>query len=233
MIKNQTCICAPHIYDTEELQQKITEHTQEACNQWIYNLETNDNEYIVFQNESYILAHDQRDGRLCHKSFLIVYRDRRLRTLRDLRQSDAHMLLESYNRVLNYVQDRFSSLDRDWNVYFNYFPSVFQLHAHVNISHGKIHMRAHNLIRIVKNLFKDSNYYRDALILTRISKTNPVWESYTKTTPSYELESEIPMQSTPEKPLPMSKLTLRDDDDVESCPDNLEQHNGMARHRLT
>lgn len=211
------------------MQKKITEHTEETNNQWIYNLENNDNEYIIFQNESYIFAHDQRDGHLCHRSFLLIYRDRRLRTLRDLRQSDALILRESRTRAMEYVRQRFGSNHRGWNIYFNYFPSVFQLHAHVNVAHGKIHMRAHNMLRVLKNLMVDSNYYRDALLLTRISKTNPVWEWYIKTAPSNELEPAEPPQSSPQHQrdavgsLSLSKLTLFDVDEAKSCSDNLER----------
>ena len=90
-------------------------------------------------------------------------------------------------------------------------------------------MRAHNMLRVLKNLTVDSNYYRDALLLTRISKTNPVWEWYIKTAPSNELEPAEPPQSPPRHQkdamgsLSLSKLTLFDVDEAKSCSDNLER----------
>lgn len=87
------------------------------------------------------------------------------------------------------------------------------------------------MLRVLKNLMIDSNYYRDALILTRISKTNPVWEWYIKTAPSNELESAEPSQSSPPhrqdamESLSLSKLTLFDVDETVSCSESSERPN--------
>ena len=57
-------------------------------------------------------------------------------------------------------------------MFFHYMPSVFQLHLHVTAKAQYINMsRAHFLLRVAKNLQRNSTHYAEALILTSSCRT--------------------------------------------------------------
>jgi hypothetical protein len=59
-----------------------------------------------------------------------------------------------------------------FSVFFHYMPSVFQLHLHVNMQSEYISTeRAHHLSHVIGNIQRNSEYYMQALILTKMCKT--------------------------------------------------------------
>ena len=95
-------------------------------------------------------------------------------TIRDLRQKDVGML----RGVLASVRSQMRERHPEWAscvVYFHYYPSVYQLHAHVCEDKGVLHVhalscRCHHIAHLLRNLEKDSEWYAKALILTRRPK---------------------------------------------------------------
>lgn len=168
-------ICSPHIYYSEHCQRLIESSTRRATNQWIYNIESSAQEDIVIRHKHFLICKDickkEQDGKL-----LIVFKDSSLRTIRDLEERHINMLMEAYAITKLWMKE--NGIGDSWSIYFNYFPSNYQLHAHVLPTTNKTHMRAHKLLRVVQNLTKDSAYYKKALILTRLSRTNSVFPPY-------------------------------------------------------
>ena len=87
-------ICDPEFFYADATQQHLQQHIEASDRQWIYNLSTNNQEEIHIQTKDWILAKDKHPG--SDLRFLIVYQDRTLRTIRDLRQRHIPMLMESW-----------------------------------------------------------------------------------------------------------------------------------------
>lgn len=207
LIKSIQCICSPELFFGFQIQNLISKNIKLKENQWIYNVEKASTEYVLKTCQDFLICYGKKDGKMCTKKLLIVYSDRNLHTLRDLRAKHIGMLQKSYQDAIKTFKDLHPK--EDCIVYFNYFPSTYQLHAHVTPCQKKIFIRSHNLLRVVKNLHRDSSYYCNALILTRICLKNPLATFYQPTKSSNELETEILSQtSLSEVNLVMSKLTL-------------------------
>ena len=97
------------------------------------------------------------------------FKNRNLKTIRDLRESHLVMLQEVYVTVSAWLKSRHKN---KYYMYFHYMPSVFQLHLHVNSNTQHINWdRAHLMSTVTANLRQDSQYYAKALILTKMCKT--------------------------------------------------------------
>lgn len=157
-------------------------------------------------NQEEIILHDDKDFLICIDQgmttdlnrFLIVYKDQELHSIRNLEGCHVSLLLRSYEAAKKCIEAVYDSCGPPprYSIYFNYLPSVYQLHAHVVPHENKIHLRSHNILRVVKNLYLDDHYYKKALILTRIAKSNPLFSSYMqhKIMSSDELEKRHPKE---------------------------------------
>jgi len=147
-------------------------------------------EKVYYECHDYILAKDIHPGQ--DTRYLVIFRDTRLKTIRDLRGGDVPLLRNIYQRVARFVRER----HRAWpgfGVFFHYHPSVYQLHAHICMSDfpseragsdsqglRRLHRdmgvsdnstnRRHYMAHVIRNLGSDSDWYRNALILTSINK---------------------------------------------------------------
>ena len=73
--------------------------------------------------------------------------------------------------------------EENWEFYFHYMPSVFQLHLHVNTIRAMRNPdRIQPLHVVIQHLKKNSEHYKDALILTRMCKTVKRMQSHKKIT---------------------------------------------------
>ena len=161
-------ICSPEFFYSEATQAYLSNHIQGTDRQWIYKLSGAVNEEIYIDTDEWILAKDKHPGN--DLRFLIVYKNRDLRSIRDLRQSHVNMLLESKQTSMRYIQKHISP-SSSWMVYFHYYPSVFQLHAHIaSFTTSRNQDRIHYMHNVIANLAHNSNWYRDALILTRCTR---------------------------------------------------------------
>ena len=174
-MKHFHIICSPHIYYSARCQNLIHESTQKTCNSWIYHVVQNTNEAILYDNVNFTICKNITKKEDDAFKYLIIFKDLSLKTIRDLSQANIPMLLQAYNQALKLIS---AQKCKSWCVYFNYFPSNYQLHAHVSPSVYNIHLRSHKLLRVVKNLWRDNYYYKKALIFTRISKNNAVFQAY-------------------------------------------------------
>lgn len=136
--------------------------------QWIYDLVAQPDEIIYHTCDEWLLARDKHPG--TDTRFLIIFKDRSLRTLRDLR--DVHLPLlrdarnTSYKTLANCMGASVKDVVAQWRIYFHYYPSVFQLHAHiVNEAVNRNADRVHDLRHVMRNLATDSLWYYNATIL--------------------------------------------------------------------
>lgn len=138
--------------------------------QWIYKLISNDitnkNEIVYLQTADWLLCANRVVNE--QQSFLIIFKDLQLKTLRDLRQQHIMMLQNAAKKVKNWL---LTNRLYHYHFYFHYMPSTFQLHMHVNKNKSKCSMRQQPLHVVINNLISDTNYYKNALILTKYCKT--------------------------------------------------------------
>ena len=159
------------------MQNYIRNNRSDTGQRWIFDIihgAYRPTEIILRRTDKWTLC---RDAHNIQSRWLVVFYDKTLNSIRDLRGDHVNMLLESQRecqRVLmcqNIINDT-----HKLEFFFHYMPSVYQLHMHVyahnnSISNTKPHIRRHSLHQIVRNLSKDSDYYLDALILTTLPKT--------------------------------------------------------------
>jgi len=169
-------ICSPHDYYSETNQKCISRLCARDNRQWIYTLidagSAAHNEIVVSETAQWLLCLDKHPGE--DTRYLVVFRDLGLKTIRDLRGDDAPMLRDVLLRVRAQVLARHP----EWAgcmVYFHYFPSVYQLHAHVCEDTGAPQLRAgscrcHHVGHVLRNLLADPQWYAKALILTNRPK---------------------------------------------------------------
>jgi len=169
-------ICSPLEYYSNTHQDYIAKLCARDNRQWIYSLidegTKTQNEIVMQETQDWLLCLDKHPGE--DTRYLVVFRDLALKTIRDLRSKDAVMLRE----VLSSVRLQMRERHPEWAgcvLYFHYYPSVYQLHAHVCEDQGTAHARAlscrcHHISHVVRNIEKDSKWYANALILTRRPK---------------------------------------------------------------
>lgn len=175
-MKHYQIICSPHIYFSSLCQNLIECSTKKSYNNWIYHISSNDREAVLYQNKEFTICRDipKKDETHTNK-MLVVFHDTSLRTIRDLRQRHIPMLLNAYSEGIKLID---SDTRQEWSIYFNYFPSNYQLHAHISPRTSHMHLRSHNILRVVRNLDSHDAYYKDALLFTRLSRNNAVYAAY-------------------------------------------------------
>lgn len=137
---------------------------------WIFDII--DNKYEIEPIENLVM---QEDGwslifEPTQRKLLVVFKDTDLKTLRDLRGKHVAMLEEIRYSVKNKIKADWHLFDlqaepRHIDFYFHYWPSVYQLHAHVKLTQGRTSDRCHSFRHVIRNLKQNSNWYEDALIL--------------------------------------------------------------------
>lgn len=164
-------ICCPHEYYGSDFLRFIYNESRSQRHNWIYDIiQTgclSKHEQVFIDRKDWCLCVDKHHGH--DVRYLVVFRDQTLRTIRDLRDNHLAMLYDVYATVAAWLKSRHK---QKYYMYFHYMPSVFQLHLHVNSNTQHINWdRAHLLSVVTGNLHKDSEYYKKALILTKMCQT--------------------------------------------------------------
>jgi len=167
-------ICSPEHYASEEVQLYIRHKLRERDKQWIYELikyagngavTMRNHETVHIDTDAWMLCRDVHPGR--DTRYLVVFKDRRLLTVRDLDGSHVGMLANMQDRVALFMRQHHGDGWRKYRSFFHYMPSVYQLHAHVSAHTMSVNStRRHYLKQVIDNLRKRSDYYEQALILT-------------------------------------------------------------------
>ena len=164
-------ICCPHEYYGSQFSQFVENEGRAAKHSWIYDIiargAASKHERVFIERTQWCLVLDKHHGN--DVRYLVVFKDLSLRTIRDLREEHLSLLEDINATVSSWLQ---LHTKHQYYFYFNYMPSVFQLHLHVNSNTQHINReRAHFLSVVCMNLRKDSEYYMKALILTKLCAT--------------------------------------------------------------
>jgi hypothetical protein len=159
-----TSICSPDAYYDPGFQRLLAENRR--SNQWIFELMTNPDcpgEKVFHDAPDWLLARDLHRGP--DDRYLVVFRERELLCLRDLRARHVPMLRGLLAFLRRWLPEHEPQLHSRYHMYFHYMPSVFQLHLHVSMRKAPDSLRAHDLQHVIRNLERADTWYRDALIL--------------------------------------------------------------------
>lgn len=163
-------ICSDADYESVAFQKFMHSERAAGYSQWIFDLIENrfhkNNEKVFIDGPAWCLCADKHNGH--DTRYLVVFKDKSLRTLRDLRSAHVGLLEEIQATVLAWLKRRHP---QQYCMYFHYMPSVFQLHMHVSMRKSSDSCRAHHVHNIVRNLSQNEAWYRDALILYSTSKS--------------------------------------------------------------
>jgi hypothetical protein len=157
-------ICAPEAYYGAEFQRLLEQNRRQ--NQWIFDLATLPHcpgETVYHSASEWLLARDLHRG--ADSRYLVVFRDPGLYSIRDLRAQHLRVLADVAKFLRRWLPAQEPEHHAKYHLYFHYMPSVFQLHMHVAMRRAPESFRAHHLRHVLRNLKRDGDWYRDALIL--------------------------------------------------------------------
>lgn len=158
-------ICCPEQFFCDAFRSKIEANRAHANQQWIFDLirgEFGANEFVFVDEPEWILvqgnSHVSQEVR-----YLVIFKDKALHTIRDLRQQHLAMLRGMWLKVSRFVRARHAH-HAAFRYYFHYMPSVFQLHLHVCCNGTADVNRTQPLSCVMRNIEARDTWYRDALI---------------------------------------------------------------------
>jgi len=98
------------------------------------------------------------------KSYLVIFCDKDLKSIRDLRQEHIPLLLEVCQKIKNYIPVGFSHAS------FHYHPSVYQLHLHVKQENTNedANWRIYPLSYVLLALSINENFFKEATLQTQV-----------------------------------------------------------------
>ncbi|OQS55844.1 m7GpppX [Ecytonucleospora hepatopenaei] len=144
---------------------KKTEHVTKI--QWIENVFSgNETEKVFYQNKDVSIVGDSKWNENVDELYLLVlFRNERYASIRDIEKEDIALLKETKRRVYELVKEKWDLTPSDMCLYFHYRPTYYRLHIHaVNIS--KTTHCLHNCYRsilvddVIKNISLESKYYK-------------------------------------------------------------------------
>jgi len=163
----QSSICCPSDFFCAEFARRIEANRTHEKQRWIFDLIAghdspkeeifkNSTDWMLVRGNSYTPP-DVR--------YLVIFKDLRLHTIRDLRQVHLKMLDDMRKAVLQFLKKKHADNYTDFRLYFHYLPSVFQLHLHVCGVAAADSSRTQMLACVMRNIQRNDTWYKDALIL--------------------------------------------------------------------
>lgn len=172
-------MCSPELYFGSKFQRFVRNECMFENSQWIYKIIRNElhgmNEIIFLNEPEWLLCANKPSSE--YSSFLVIFKDCNLKSIRDLRESHIDLLSNINNVVTAWLKE---NKLKKYHFFFHYMPSTFQLHMHVAAQSNKVDIRRQPLSTVIQNLRMDTLYYRKALIVTRFCKTLKRSETHKK-----------------------------------------------------
>jgi len=168
-MKRIETVSTPESYFDPVNQHRMKLKRQHDDHRWVFELLTGiaRGEEIFIDTDDWMLCRDRHPG--TEHRFLVVFRDTSLYTIRDLNGSHLPMLMQIQEACRYFLSTRYEDSRRangGWRLYFNYMPSVLQLHLHVSRTTPHYSSRVQPLCCVVRNLRANPNHYRECLMLT-------------------------------------------------------------------
>ena len=114
-------------------------------------------------------SNSKRDRYDKEPRYLVIFKDTKLCTLRDLRIQHAGILRHMQEKILEFLHHHHAKTWHLYRIFFHYLPSVYQLHAHVSARRNSLSKsRQHHVTHVLKNLQRDTDFYKKCLIITSL-----------------------------------------------------------------
>lgn len=203
---SQFFLCTPDVYYNADFQASLKNTRKSSSHTWVDMIESSTKESVLYSNSHITVCKDLNFS----PSFfhlLIFFKKPDLYTFRDI-DPDFVPVVQTAMTTVRAIAARFTS--QSLRFYFNYLPSTYQLHIHVVSTNSTQNThRCHSVSSVLRNICRDPNYYKRALILTRLSNNNAMFKHYARTQTSSRIELEfvkaLSHDSAPAKPnLPAS-----------------------------
>jgi len=136
--------------------------------EWIYNIIDHKAEQasIIFEDDNIIIIPDWKwNQNLRELHILGIYKDKSLRSIRDLNSSHLKMLKESINTGCKIISKYYNFKLDNILTFFHYHPSTWQLHVHfMNVYDKKTRStvlpRSHAASSVIQNIELVEDYYK-------------------------------------------------------------------------
>lgn len=121
----------------------------------------------------------------CHRprgsaSWLVIFTDPALKTLRDLEQSHVDILRSMLVDTYSLAWKEYDASPEEVLTYFHYHPTVYRLHVHVIIRPSSMFptrdvLRMHPVPEVISNICMDSEFYAKASLTVGVSKASALY----------------------------------------------------------
>lgn len=200
--EQQLLVETPEHYKHVKMQEYIHTELHRPSKQWINNvlLGVQETEYIKLNTDEFVLLPDtERVNRYwgtrtssnanttkSSKSntttlnWLAILKDKRIKTLRDLKGGHVDMLTRLRDQCLQVIQTETGINPDEVMMYVHYHPSVYQLHVHfaypyMQHNHRDVY-RIHSLNNIINNLTMKDDYYEHANMQISCTKESALYK---------------------------------------------------------
>jgi len=167
--RDSRVICSPHEYFEKASQERIAGNRAHKAQQWIFELiagRIDASETVFIDRAEWMLVLNNRPAAPpVERRYLVIFKDTALHSLRHLHAGHKALLEEVAGAVRAFLAGAHPQRHREFQSYFHYMPSVFQLHMHVSIAKATDTGRVHALGLVRRNLGVKSSWYREALML--------------------------------------------------------------------
>lgn len=156
----------PDLYFSKNFQKSIRNKRASPSHRWIFDLIkgiVHDFEKVYIHNERWMLARDDKTTEN-NKYYLVIFKDISLQSIRNLRREHVPLLTEVEKDVRSFLKERHDN-HRDFQMYFHYMPSFFQLHLHVCTRHTRDPVCQYPIATVIRNLTRQDEWYRDGRFL--------------------------------------------------------------------
>lgn len=139
---------------------------------WIYNIidGISEKESIIFRDDLCLIVPTYEwDGKNIDKLHLLSLPiDKKIRSLRDLRQKDIPLLEHMRAVSFKNIEERYGLGEQGLKIFIHYTPSTYHLHIHfVNVNFKECNSSieySHDLNMVIFNLKLDDKYYQKILL---------------------------------------------------------------------
>jgi m7GpppX diphosphatase len=136
--------------------------------EWIYNIIDHkaEQESIIFEDDNIIIIPDYKwNQNIKGLHILGIYKDKSLRSIRDLNSSHIKMLKESIQIGCDVINKKYNFKIDNILTFFHYHPSTWQLHIHFMNMYDKytrsnILPRSHAASNVIQNIELIDDYYK-------------------------------------------------------------------------
>lgn len=162
-VVNKCRVRLPDSYFSEEFQKSIASQRDSTSHKWIFDLIRGAYEKVYIDEKEWMLALDTKTIEN-DMYYLVIFKDISLQSIRNLGSKHVPLLTKVEHEVHSFLEKKHEN-HKDFQLFFHYMPSFFQLHLHVCTRHTRDPVCEYPITTVIQNLTRQDNWYRDGLFL--------------------------------------------------------------------